>query len=242
MSLAFGITAWLMLAVFLMAGLFIYERTGLRLGGVLVLPLLLVYALFDFNILIVFGISALVTLWIGTAVFRRSLLYGRRLLYVFLVVGILATLGARLFIQTEMEGFVLAILPGLFAYNLHREGDYVAGASAFLFWFGILMMAAIAGFWVLTSDGSVARAFQGMVPGGVVGTAAVGLSDGVTGFVGDMVAGVSPWAAEVAGKATSVHVLQMAVGSAPGIPDGALMTGGGGAAFVQSFQMGEGGE
>lgn len=142
--------AWGMLTVFLLAGLVLHERTGLRLGGVLVLPLLLLYAVFDIAALAVFAVAAAVAFVGGELIYHRSFLYGRRLLYVFLIIGIGATILARQYIELAMGGFILALLPGLFAYNMHREGRYAASASAFMTWLGILLVASVTFLWFIS--------------------------------------------------------------------------------------------
>lgn len=142
--------AWILLGLFLIIGLLVYERTGLRLGGVLVLPLLLVYALFDLTILLVFSMATIAALIVGHLVYTQTFLYGRRLLYVFLIIGIAFSLVAREFVVTAATGFVVALLPGLFAYNLHREGRYVEGTSAFMMWFGLLLAGGVLLTWAIT--------------------------------------------------------------------------------------------
>jgi hypothetical protein len=126
-------------------GLILYERTGSRLGGVLVLPLLLLYALVDLSVLLVFSVGALASFVLGQFFYSHMLIYGRRLLYAFLLAGIGATMTAYAFIQPGSFGLVLAVLPGLFAYNLHREGRFLEGMSTFVIWFGLLLTAATAG-------------------------------------------------------------------------------------------------
>jgi len=177
--------AWGLLAAFLVLGLVLYERTGRRLGGVLVLPLLLVYAIFDIDILVVFALSAALALAVGQFIHSQALVYGRRLLYVFLLVGIVATFLARQYVDISMGGFILALLPGLFAYNLHREGRYVEGTAAFALWFGILLTVAVASLWIMARPESVVQAWASLTErGGIAAMETLfaqrtGLADGL---------------------------------------------------------------
>jgi hypothetical protein len=148
-----GFLAYGLLAVFLLVGLFVHERTGLRLGGAIVLPLLLVYTLFDLNVLVIFAFASLLAFLIGTVVHNRTLVYGRRMFILFLVLGVLATAIARLFIPTDVGGFALAVVPGVFAFNLHREGHYLRAASTFLLWFGLLLALGSLLLWMLGGRG-----------------------------------------------------------------------------------------
>lgn len=154
-TLEFTYLAWGLLAVFLLAGLVLYERTGLRLGGVLVLPLLLVYAIIDLNVVAVFALAAGISLVVGQIIHHTTMLYGRRLLYIFLLTGIGATFLARQYVEVALAGFIIGLLPGLFAYNLHREGRFMEGASAFALWFGIFLGVAVAALWLFAQPVAV---------------------------------------------------------------------------------------
>lgn len=129
-------------AVFLIVGLVVYERTGMRLGGVVVLPLLVLYALIDVTVLAVFAGASVLTLGIGNYIASRSLWYGRRIFILFLILGVISSVAVRAVWVPEVGPFALAILPGLFAYNLHREGNYFAGISNFAFWLGMCLSGA----------------------------------------------------------------------------------------------------
>ena len=106
----------------LLIGLFVYERLGWRLGGVLVLPLVLIYALFEPKVVPAFLAGVVLTFAIGWLVQRHTLIYGRRLLYVFVVAGFVVTASLLVALRADVHGIVLAVLPGVFAFNLQREG------------------------------------------------------------------------------------------------------------------------
>lgn len=107
-------------------GFFLYEVKRYKVGGVIAIPLLVIYTLQDVAILPVFIVSALVCLFVMQAVAEKTLLYGRRLLYGYLGVSILAS-GAII----ELVSFVYAlhleeiiiftIFPGIIAYNIAKE-------------------------------------------------------------------------------------------------------------------------
>lgn len=212
------IIAWTLLGVFLLIGLIVHEKTGLRLGGVLVLPLLLVYAIFDLNAVAVFAIAAVLALMVGQVVYSRTFLYGRRLLYVFLLIGVATTIFARQFVDLALGGIVLALLPGLFAYNLHREGRYVEGASAFMAWFGILLVAGVAVTWLITQPGQLEGMWR---------------AAGSSGWFGSLDAS---WAATAKGWS---QTLLMAESPIPGFAaDGALPAGAAAIGAVEAMQEG----
>lgn len=138
---------YLLFAAFLVVGLLAYERRGLRLGGVVVLPLLLVYALFDLQALAVFTLATVLVLLLGHWLHHRTLVYGRRLFILYLLLSVAATALVKVFIGTTFGPFTIAILPGLFAYNLHREGDYARGLTAFSLWLAGLLMVGLGILW-----------------------------------------------------------------------------------------------
>lgn len=111
----------------LLAGVTVTQLRGLRLGGVLVVPLGAVYLLWSFPSAPVFLLSivaAYVSLWI---VKRRLLWFGRSLFIVAVIVGSVVPVLVFVLSSGYWTGgsiasveFVLSILPGIAAYNLHR--------------------------------------------------------------------------------------------------------------------------
>jgi hypothetical protein len=117
-----------MMVVGLLVGVAAAQLAGLRLGGVIVVPLLSVYLLRSFGSFPIFlasVIAAYVTLHV---VKSRLLLFGRPLFLVAIVVGTLVPLTMfELFaVQFEIRAaineveFLGSILPGIAAYNFHR--------------------------------------------------------------------------------------------------------------------------
>ena len=119
-------------AVYVVAGLVAYERFGTRLGGVLVLPYLGVYALGSPSVLFLFAIATVVTFAVGEVIHRNALLYGRRMLIAYVLVSLVASLIANALVGVSLTGVFLPILPGLMAYNLHREGRALWDTTVFV--------------------------------------------------------------------------------------------------------------
>ncbi|OIB57767.1 poly-gamma-glutamate biosynthesis protein PgsC/CapC [Natrialba sp. SSL1] len=99
-----------------------YGRWGIRLNGIIALPLLALFALQS---------AAIVPLYIGgiaivyallTLVHRTTLLYGRVLLSTGLVISLLGAVPVAMVapVDSAMHVFFTAILIGIGAYNLHR--------------------------------------------------------------------------------------------------------------------------
>jgi hypothetical protein len=112
----------------LLAGIAAAQLRGLRLGGIVVVPLVTVYLLWNFSTFPVFVLSTIAA-YVSVQVTKTRLpLYGRQLFILALVTGSLVPilifeslsigLGVRGFI-TEVE-FLGSILPGVAAYNFHR--------------------------------------------------------------------------------------------------------------------------
>ena len=136
--------AFPMFGLWLLVALYVYERTGSRLGGVLVLPFLVLYTLHDVVALPVFAIAAVLSYATGEALQRWTLLYGRRLLVGFLLTSLLFSGLLQVVLPVDFETIFLPILPGLFAYNLHREGRPLWGALVFTGWLLVALVVTVA--------------------------------------------------------------------------------------------------
>jgi hypothetical protein len=151
----------LVLAACLGLGLLIYERYGLRLGGVLVLPLVTAYALFDPRILLGFFLGSMATYGLGELVVRRTLIYGRRLLYVYILGGLFLTAAALHVLGVEMTGIALVVLPGIFAFNLHREGAPVRRLTTFASILAPIYLVAHLALYPVGFEGGLFQVFPG---------------------------------------------------------------------------------
>lgn len=111
----------------LVLGIAVVERTGLRMAGVIVVPLLAVYSLYTIAALPIFVLSVAVA-YLGVGLMRRyTLIYGRQLLLASLAVGAIVPLASTsLFDQWTVFGsaaeaaFVGTIIPGIAAYNVFK--------------------------------------------------------------------------------------------------------------------------
>lgn len=120
----------------------ITQFKGYRLGGVITVPVMVVYSLREFLMMPVFLLSILVAyvgLWILK---RRTLMYGRNLLVAAIILGsFLPTAAFLLLIGAGAElgviQFIGSVLPGLAAYNYqeidpgYRKKDMLAAAGLF---------------------------------------------------------------------------------------------------------------
>ncbi len=122
---------YLVLAIFLLAGLLVYEKTGLRLGGVLVIPLLMFYSIAHVGLLFIFAASVAVAIIAGAIVRSTTFLYGRRLLIVYIVAGMLCAGLLLTRFLPDYPAIALAVLPGIFAFNMHRESRPVQATAVF---------------------------------------------------------------------------------------------------------------
>lgn len=138
------VAQYALLAGYVLVGLWAYERWGVRLGGVLALPLVAVYALIVPWALEIFAFAAVVAFVGGEVLHRRTLMYGRRLFAVHIVASVAASFVFTQAVDVPLNGFLLPVLPGVFAFNLHREGRPVQGAVVFVGALIGLMLAGLA--------------------------------------------------------------------------------------------------
>lgn len=144
MTVSVGATlSTVLFTLYVLAGVLAYERWGLRLGGVLVLPFLAIYALQDLAVLILFAVSASAAFFGGEAVHRVSLVYGRRMLVVFLLISMWTSLAANTVLEVSGDSVFMPLLPGLFAYNLHREGRALWNTALFIGWLLIFLLLSL---------------------------------------------------------------------------------------------------
>lgn len=111
----------------LLVGVAIVQLWGLRMSGVLVIPLLAIYGLYDNPSLVVFVLSTIAAYIALYLVKKRSLVYGRSLLLIGILSGALVP-ALTIAFSTSLYGttllneveFVGTILPGVAAYNFHQ--------------------------------------------------------------------------------------------------------------------------
>lgn len=145
-----------LLVGYVLIGLWAYERWGVRLGGVLALPLIAVYGLMVPWAVEIFAFAALVSFGVGEVLHRRTLMYGRRLFAIHIVASVVASFAFVQVVDVPLNGFLLPVLPGVFAFNLHREGRPVQGVVVFVGALIGLMLAGVAVESLLQVDPAVA--------------------------------------------------------------------------------------
>jgi len=107
---------------------FASERFGLRFGGVVVVPLLAMYMLFDYRALPLFAASTAVAYGSLLVIERRFVLFGRTTLLAAIAAGAVVPTTFALVSQIAFDqafplrnvAYLGSILPGLAAFNLHR--------------------------------------------------------------------------------------------------------------------------
>lgn len=107
-------------------GFILYEVMRYRVGGVVAIPIMVIYTFSNSILLPIFLYSIGVCLIVVSVIAERSLLYGRRLLYIYMAISILVTSSAVLFVSTTYNidlatVTIGTIFPGIVAYNLSRE-------------------------------------------------------------------------------------------------------------------------
>ncbi|WP_323171821.1 poly-gamma-glutamate biosynthesis protein PgsC/CapC [Natrialba sp. PRR66] len=133
-------------------GIGVTQYRGLRMGGVIVVPLLAVYSLYSFEALPLFLVTATLAYCLVGLIRRHTLIYGRQLLLVSLAAGALGPVTLALVFNrwailgsTVELAFTGTILPGIAAYNYHkldpedRRLDLLVSAGLFV---GLVAIAA----------------------------------------------------------------------------------------------------
>lgn len=121
-----------------MFGFYLYEVKRFKVGGVIAIPILVIYTLQDMIILPIFIVSAVLCILVARLIAEKTLLYGRRLLYCFLAISIVATsiiiaATAQWFAPLVQEMVVFTIFPGIIAYNISKESYDLSSAAESVF-------------------------------------------------------------------------------------------------------------
>jgi len=126
-------------------GIVATQYWDLRMSGVIVVPLFAIYTLYDVSAAPVLVVSVAAAYLGLRSVTKRTLLYGRQLLYAGILIGALvpfafiAATSAAGILTYSIEMYALgSILPGIAAYNMYRVDqerlidDIVASTSAYV--------------------------------------------------------------------------------------------------------------
>lgn len=116
-------------AIGLLVGIWLASRWSLRLGGVVVVPLLAVYTFFNVTALPIFVLSTCIAYPGIRFIQDRWLLYGRSLLLTAILLGAIVPVVVFLVLDGVMGqslavsevDFLGSILPGIAAYNFYRQ-------------------------------------------------------------------------------------------------------------------------
>lgn len=126
---------WLTIAI-LLADVSVYEavraRYDLRLAGVILVPLLAVFTVRYADTVVVYALGATAVFFVVSLVHWASLLYGRNLLAVGLVSGLVYSAAVGAVQSVPAPGitlFFVGLFTGIGAYNLHRVAPKNRAAS-----------------------------------------------------------------------------------------------------------------
>lgn len=130
----------------------IYSYKKFRLGGVISLPLLAIYTIKFPLIALVIVLSSVIIFFILEILMERIVIYGRRLLYIAMVLSVSIMVVVELYISRNPEWYAL-LLSGLIAYNYHRENHSgVDIKKSILFYFLlylICLVSSIVAFFII---------------------------------------------------------------------------------------------
>jgi len=107
-------------------GFIIYELTRYRVGGVVAIPIMVIYTMDEPLMLPIFVFAIIICLLAVYIVTEKTLLYGRRLLYLNLAFSIIITslifFYADAILNMSFTALTVGtIFPGIVAYNISRE-------------------------------------------------------------------------------------------------------------------------
>lgn len=171
---------WLSVSL-LVVDVVIYEwfrkRYDLRLAGIIVIPLLAIFSVRLASTVVVYALGATATFALVSAVHWITLLYGRVLLGIALVCGLLYVLALGLWLPLSLPGltlFFVGLFVGVSAYNLHRvaprnrSATIRVSAGLFVLFYAVLVVV------VDVPPGGLLYSFEPVFL--VVGLAVVGLA------------------------------------------------------------------
>lgn len=119
--------AYLILFVGFVLGYLLYELFKVRAGGVVAIPLLVIYTMYNVKIFFLILFLAIFIFLFLELIFKKTAIYGRRLLYISFGLSIIITSIAVWLMKEPSPVVFLTLLPGLMAYNFHREKNSSTG-------------------------------------------------------------------------------------------------------------------
>jgi len=129
----------------------IYHYKKFRMGGVIVIPLLAIYTIKYPLMLLLVGFFSVCIFFMLKILMERFIIYGRRLLYLALFMGLI--LMSIAFIWLNSFTWYSVLLPGLIAYNYHRESYSGVKIGKAVLWnllfYIICFVVALISYWYL---------------------------------------------------------------------------------------------
>lgn len=166
------IAAGLVATVGLLGGLVIHEgvyaRWGIRLTGMVAMPLLALFALRHPVVVVEYVAGIVVVFATISVVARRTLIYGRVLLATGVCCGVLVTIPLALVIPS-IPGFLqlfAGVLIGIGAYNVHRVPPVERSATVWLS--AVVFVGYTALFWTVASSPAIGPEAHYLVAGVLV--------------------------------------------------------------------------
>ncbi len=130
----------------------IYHYHKFRVGGVIAIPILAIYTIKFPLIFIAILITSIFLFFFLEFLLERKAIYGRRLLYLSLSGSLIIMTSLQYFINLTYDWYAL-LLPGLMAYNYHRENhdgiEKIKSIMASLILYIVCIIASIIAFWVI---------------------------------------------------------------------------------------------
>jgi|SRR3989344_3607031 len=120
-------TAYIILFVGFILGYLLYELFKVRAGGVVAIPLLVIYTIYNLKIFFLILLLALLLFLLLELIFKKTAIYGRRLLYISFGLSIIISSIAIWLMKEPSPVVFLTLIPGLMAYNFHREKNSSTG-------------------------------------------------------------------------------------------------------------------
>ena len=129
----------------------IYHHKKFRMGGVIVIPLLAIYTIKYPLLSLIVVLFSIIIFFILKMLMEIKIIYGRRLLYISLFLGVI--LVSISFIWLKNFTWYAVLLPGLIAYNYHREsysGVKIGKAVLFnVLFYIVCLITAILSFYLI---------------------------------------------------------------------------------------------
>ncbi len=118
---------YLILFIGFALGYLFYEVFKIKAGGVLAIPLLIIYTISNVRLFFLTLFIAAIIFFILEMIFKKTAIYGRRLLYIGFGLSIILTSAAIVLLKAPKAVVFLTLIPGLIAYNFHKEKNSPAG-------------------------------------------------------------------------------------------------------------------